>query len=188
YSYEEGAWERYKAFEKTRNRKKVMWPYLSGIAAALLLAFTLFIFNRNEAPLPNEQLANKRAYNPVQQEKDMPGRLSEVEATSKAEPNQSAGAGEYKGGSETVSTSALSDEPEEFVTKSFSIASTDDNSSVKESAVTVNAGNDATSGTRNTPERNTSIKETQPLAMQTPPTRNSYDDLYGASEQQGADN
>jgi len=62
--YEEGAWERFKDFENARKKKVVLWPYFSGIAAAILLAVTLFMFKgeerSNEPKVAKSELSKDR--------------------------------------------------------------------------------------------------------------------------------
>lgn len=55
--YKEGAWERFKEFEASKKKKTVLWPYLSGIAAAILIAFTLFMKLGGENTNPHQTVA-----------------------------------------------------------------------------------------------------------------------------------
>lgn len=43
FPYKEGAWERFKEYEASKNKKAVLWPYLSGAAAVVLLGIVLFL-------------------------------------------------------------------------------------------------------------------------------------------------
>jgi len=46
--YKEGSWERFKDFEATKRKKVVLWPYLIGAAAMILVTITLFMNNIEE--------------------------------------------------------------------------------------------------------------------------------------------
>jgi len=82
--YEEGAWERFKEFEKTKRKKVVLWPYFTGAAAVLLLAITLFLNDKGivghneptriakvEVPIEKESLENKKIEKLVSSEKSV---------------------------------------------------------------------------------------------------------------------
>src|SRR5690606_23081571 len=43
FPYKEGAWERFKEYEASKNKKAVLWPYLSGAAAVVLLGIVLVL-------------------------------------------------------------------------------------------------------------------------------------------------
>lgn len=46
--YKEGAWERFKEYEAAKKKKTIIWPYLSGAAAIVLLG--VFLFLRQDEP------------------------------------------------------------------------------------------------------------------------------------------
>lgn len=49
--YKEGAWEQFKAYESGKKKKVVLWPYLTGAAAIILLGSVLFL--RQEPTVDN---------------------------------------------------------------------------------------------------------------------------------------
>ncbi|MFB5944396.1 hypothetical protein [Albibacterium profundi] len=53
--YKEGAWEQFKAYEAGKKKKVILWPYLSGAAAIILLGTLLFL--RQEPILNNSNPA-----------------------------------------------------------------------------------------------------------------------------------
>jgi len=82
--YEEGAWERFKEFEKTKRKKVVLWPYFTGAAAIILLAITLFLNDKGTVgddestriakvgvPVKKERSENKRIEKIVSSEKSV---------------------------------------------------------------------------------------------------------------------
>lgn len=67
--YKEGAWERFKEYETRTKKKVVIWPYLSGAAAVVLLAMVLF-FKPDEfdesSPTIVESVASVEIEKPVE--------------------------------------------------------------------------------------------------------------------------
>ena len=55
--YKEGAWERFKDFEASKRKSVVLWPYLTGAAALILMTITLFFNNREEAVVGSNSVA-----------------------------------------------------------------------------------------------------------------------------------
>ncbi|WP_118195769.1 porin family protein [Albibacterium indicum] len=55
--YKEGAWERFKEYEAGQKKKVIIWPYLSGAAAVLLLGIVLFLRQNDRDILPAQRTA-----------------------------------------------------------------------------------------------------------------------------------